>query len=96
MTENYLCHAKAEDALNAIHRGEDWRQTVEGQRTAMSSFESEIAAPAGIIAMVAALAAALIQIASANGQLDDAIDGAKSQLAGVAQKAADWPRFAAV
>ena len=54
-----------------------------------------IAAPAGLAAMLTALSAALIQIASANVQLDDAIDSAKSQMAGVADRATGWPKFAA-
>ncbi len=68
---------------------------VAGLITGIAALASLVAAPAGILAMVGALAAALIQIASANVQLDNAIDSAKSQIAGVAAKATGWPGFAA-
>ncbi|KJL21461.1 hypothetical protein RN51_02482 [Microbacterium oxydans] len=68
---------------------------IAGIISGIAALATLIAAPAGIVAMVGALAAALIQIASANVQLDNAIDSAKSQMAGVADKATGWPKFAA-
>lgn len=69
---------------------------IAGLITGIAALASLVAAPAGIIALVGAIAAALLQIVSANVQLDNAVSSGQSLLAGVADKATDWPAFAAV